>query len=474
LKKNKIYTVLSQLNEKEIKEFGLFVESPFYNKNQTLISLNKYISKHHPNYTHKKLDEAQIISHLKLKQSNSHSALAKLYTQLYKLFELYIPITQISEYDIDSKMLNFYFANRLNKLFYNRWTNVISKRKKLDEKGPQYYYEDFLLQTLYSDYISSRAEKGEGDNNLIERSKALDRHYFINKLANACLKKNRQKSAKVDFDYTLLEEVRVQILEQELLADPSVALWFKTLHLLENPDDRKTYDEIKSLLLTDHSKIAKHEVKNLYVYLINTTRHLFGQTDNYFSELFSIHKNQYESGYLHQNNYIGAGDLINFVSISSRIGEFEYVEEFLSNNKNSIAPEYQEDEDVYELALAILAYYKKDYESLLDLLNEIKCVNLYRKLRERRLRLVAYYEAELNGLYDDLINSTRKYLSVNKDSIPEFHLQVNKDFVNVAHHLIKINKNESEKIEALRKEIDSIRTLPLRSWFLEKLDEKSK
>lgn len=473
MKKNKIYTVLSQLNDKEIKEFGLFIESPFFNKSQILAQLYKYISKFHPTYSHKQLEESLIIKHLDLKQSNVHSALAKLYTQLFKLFELYIPISCMTDFEQDKKMLEFYSNNRLNNLFSNSWSSISKKRGKIDARGHEYYYEDFSLQTIYSDYISSRAEKGEGDNNLKERSKALDRLYFINKLTNACLQKNRQRSAKVDFEYTLLDEVRTQIDNQGLLDDPSFALWYKTLHLLENPDDRTTYNEIKSMLLNDHSKVDSLEVKNLYVYLINTTRNLFGQTDDYFSELFSIHRNQYESGYLHHKDYIGASNLINFVSISSHIGEFDYVEKFLKDNKNSIAPEYQEHEDVYELAQAIIAYYKKDYEKLLDLLNEIKCVNIYRKLRERRLRLVAYYEAELNGLFDDLINSTRKYLSVNKENIPDFHLQVNKDFINVAQNLTKITKGANGKIKSLSDEISEIKTLPLRGWFVEKLEEKS-
>lgn len=473
MKKNKIYTVLSQLNDKEIKEFGLFIQSPFFNKNQTLVDLYKYISKYHPTFSHKLLDEVQIIEYLNLRQSNAHSALAKLYTQLFKLFELYIPVSQISEFDKDVQMLRFYFSKRINNLFSNKWTNTAKKRNKIEVRGPEYYYEDYRLQALYADYISTREEKSEGDGNLIKRAKTLDKYYFINKLINACLMKNRQRSAKVDFEYSLLEEVRNQVKDQDFLKDSSFALWYKTLYLIENPDDKETYDEIKSLLLADHSKVAEHEVRNLYVYLINTTRHLFGQTDNYFSELFTIHKNQYESGYLHYENYIDANDLINFVSISSRIGEFEYIEKFLEDNRNSIAPEYQEKEDVYELAQAIIAYYKKDYEKLLDLLNEIKCVNIYRKLRERRLRLVAYYEAELNGLFDDLINSTRKYLSVNKENIPDFHLQVNKDFINVAQNLTKITKGANGKIKSLSDEIAEIKTLPLRGWFVEKLEEKS-
>ncbi len=64
MRSSKLLNLLKTFSLKEIKSFGIFLASPFYNTNNDLIQFYDYIKQYHPVFSDSKLSKELIFLHL--------------------------------------------------------------------------------------------------------------------------------------------------------------------------------------------------------------------------------------------------------------------------------------------------------------------------------------------------------------------------------------------------------------------------
>jgi len=471
LKKNKLSIILSALSDKEVKEFRQFVNSPFFNKNKKLLKLIDFLIKFHPTFNHKKFTEIEAINVLSLNRKNGKAQLAKLSTSLFKLFKTFNYHNRSNEIELDFELLKFYVEKELAHLFNNKQALFEKELDALQQNEEQFWHY-YKFNDLIRNHLSFTQDKGIGDINYQKTTDALDQFYVLTKLKFTALKKNRQKVVNYRYTFPFINNILDEINSNEIFDTPLIQIWIGIINIIdaEKPTIIQ-YNNLKSYFLKHQEIITDDDSREIFVYLKNIANQVFPQGKDYFVEYFDLSKKQYEKGFLYYNGFIPPTEFLNIIRIGIAAAENNYIKEFIKDNKNLISTEYQEKESIYELGMAILLFDEKKYDEVLDILNQIKNVNVYRKMHERRIRLLVYYELDMMSLFDDLINSFRKYLTINKDDLAEFHVNVNRDFINVAAGLYKLIKTDKKKLSAFKEEIDDLRTLPYRSWFEEKLSK---
>ena len=93
--KSNLIDLLRKLSTEELKEFGEYVRSPFFNKNQSTIKLLDYIRKYAPDFNDKKLGKELVYQKLFPGMKYNDGFTRTIMFNLAKLTEDYLTYTRI-------------------------------------------------------------------------------------------------------------------------------------------------------------------------------------------------------------------------------------------------------------------------------------------------------------------------------------------------------------------------------------------
>src|SRR5438552_1897987 len=82
--------LLAKFTPSEMKEFGEFASSPFFNKNENVIKLFEYVRKYYPDFENKKLEKENAFSKIFPKQKYNDGYMRTLMFRLQNLAEEYL------------------------------------------------------------------------------------------------------------------------------------------------------------------------------------------------------------------------------------------------------------------------------------------------------------------------------------------------------------------------------------------------
>ncbi len=470
---SKLIIILRSLSASHLKQFRDFVASPFFNKNDKLIILYAYLYKYQPDFTHKKLQEAQVVKHIFGRQTPNKDALAKLSSKLLKLLEQFIAYQKIAAQPLIGKLelLNFYDQQNLTTPFNNTFNNIKKLQNQYPYQDSRYFYNQLLIEIQYSQHLSTKKDTGTDDVNFEAINSTLDQFYLRAKLEQLCLMINRQRTTQFDYTFLMKDKLMDTLAQSPYLQVPVINIWYQALQLLTQAQNKTHYLALKQQLQEHTLILAPNEIRILYTYLENTSASIFKDAMERYQELFSLYQPQLQQQVIYTNGYLLPPIFRNIVTVALRLQKLKWLDVFLIQHENKIIPEYQDREDMYRLCKAMLSFEQNNYEQTLDLLNTLACDNIFTKMDERRIRLKIYYELNYENLFEDLINSFRKFMVDNKNKIASAHVQANRDFINFAYQLYKTIPKQHKTINLLETNMKNTQILPEKSWLLEKIEQ---
>jgi len=140
MKHKKICIVLTYLDLNTLKEFKSLSATSFFNKNILLTNFISILCKFYPEFNSRKFTEGFVINSL-AKVSKNKVPLDKLFTEAYQLFEKFIAIKEMDDFQPDLSLLNFLKEKRLGKLFE-------TKAKKAKKKLENISFKDLYIKKL--------------------------------------------------------------------------------------------------------------------------------------------------------------------------------------------------------------------------------------------------------------------------------------------------------------------------------------
>lgn len=212
-------------------------------------------------------------------------------------------------------------------------------------------------------------------------------------------------------------------------------------------EDIENFDDCFKTIRSNLQNIKNSEIKICIMILINfCIIKINNKTPIYLEKLFSLYLFLSESNLiLEDNNTISISTYKNFCTVGLRLGQIEFVEKFILEYKNKLPKDVQN--DIFQYNLAHVAFFKKEYESVLKLLSNVRYKDVFYKLSSRRLQIKAYFmlfldDATYFEILESSLNAFKKYIYTNKE-INEHYLANNKNFLKFANKLTSLNKNES-------------------------------
>ncbi len=472
MKDSKLINVIQHFSKPELKRLRNFVHSPYFNTDKKVRLLFDFIYQYAPDFNHEKFIAQYAALFVTPNEKYEEATLIKLQSRLFKVIELFI------HYDIEMQhlpgielsLMRFYNRKNLTTPFKNAHKKVQKKQDEQLHRNGDYYHNQFTIEQEYDSFLTVKVENSTGKMNHQRAMEKLDIFYLAKKLNLLCQMHNRQILVNVNYDMTLMDEILSLLSNSDYTQIPVIALWHQALLLLLNPGDSTYFYGLKKLLLEHRNRLYKFEQRMLYTYLENTSKQIFEDSHQYHQELFKLYDTQLKNELLYMEGFLLPAIFKNIVTVALNLNHLDWTANFLHKNQHKIIPEYEDSEDVYTYCLAGLYFEQKKFDEVLDLLNQVVFNDIYTKMDIRRMYMKVYYEKTINSPFEDMVNSFRKFLNKNQDSIPPAYIQENRDFVNIINKIYNTLKKDQQKLDAIEQQISEIQTLPERAWLLEKLN----
>ncbi len=473
LSETRLVKLLLGFSKAELKQLADFVRSPYFNKNENLIKLYTFIQAYAPRFKHKSFTFNLAFERLFPDQVYKKERIIKLCSKLMKLAEQFVIQQQVAKKEMKSKLLLLDYYNKVNQnsLFEATLKNIRKLNDKQEERNSEYYQLSFAIESEYAHYLSAKLDDQKGDVNFQPTTNSLDIYYLSQKLEQLCQMKNRQQTVPFPYRFDLAQEI-ITFLPQSIYYNiPIIQIWYTAFLLLDNPV-LAHYQQLKKLVREHQTRIAIQEKRALYTYLENSSALLMSRQERYV-ELFELYQLQLKDQTIYSDGYLQPLSFRNIITVALKLKENRWAEQFLEEHQTLIVPDYTEKEDMVSLCKALILFEQKQYDQTLDFLNLLKYNNVYTKLDERRVRLKVYFELGFDDLFDDLINSFRKFISKNKTQINEVYINLNRNFVNAINTMQKLKyevKNQQAKRNDLIIKIQTMSLIAEKEWLLTKLE----
>lgn len=473
--KSQLIDLLQRFAPHELREFQVFVASPYFNRSHyfnELQALLAFIIRASPDFSEDKLDKTGAYEAVFSGSTVVEGKIDKVMSELHKLAREFIQVhTYAKEKNEFQQMLDlaaFYRENGMD----NRYQSIVSRleeqQKQISQLDLDFFRRQFLLdceQHAYEDKYNRKRD----DIHIQKTLQSLDLYYFMLKteLLNQYLV--QQKVTLLDIPEEILQAIKESRLPERYEETyPVLMISYQIFRLLEKeqPDISEFENLLRFLRLheaTIHPELLKSYyrcIRNFCVLLVN------GGRNDLLPMLFEFQKEHYERGYMHHDDRIMPTTLLSVSNTALKLKELEWAERFVTIHKNRIIGD-NESGDCYHLALANYLFHTGAFEEALDTLPQV-FQDLDFHLFSRRLELKIYYELN-SDLLPFKIDAFKMYLSRASHKVLSAQTKDrNAHFVNLLLQLSGTAPNDKTRARRLIERINEKQTVADREWLLEK------
>jgi hypothetical protein len=478
---------LVSFSPKELKRFNKFLNSSYSNTNKRLLVMFSFLIKYYPKFESRNLTKASIHNKIYPSKIYRDSTVRNLLSELNEAEEKFLvyeyfekDFMEQSDYllkALKDKNQKEQLQKRINELeayLSNRgWSGkyFLDKYKLEDHKiNFKITYDKNVNVNVIQNRISQ----------INESSKYLTLHYLVENL-NRQIKiyLYREKfniKPAITFIEKLLSLVKLEKLT-ELLEDKGykeyLEMYLNLLHMLNNPDNVKHYDEYRKLFNLNFGKLSKDEKSFHNSYLINYCVKKINYLDDCTelqNELFDLYSDLLRNEYYKsdERDYLPADFYRGIVVNALNLGKFHWTKKFM--NEYYLVLREQDRENMVNLGFFLYNGYSGKYRDALSYLQKIKLDNYIFKYDEHALKLKIFYEL---GTYEEAIcevKSFKEFLKYNK-MVSDYRKSKYMNFVNIIGKLIlyKLGKKSVEP-GLVKNLVLNTEAIMYKDWLLEKIE----
>lgn len=460
IEQNSLVQILKTFTKKEINEFGLFIHSPFFNKNKNVIELFKLIRTYYPGFG-EKIDWNKIYLQIFLKKYNEGNmkTIIFLLTRLAEKFMAYKEYNS-NPYEEKKKLLAAFDKRKLDKMFFKNEKKILEELNAVNGNELNLMNEKLSVEKLRSLFYTIRNDEINMYKADLKTGKLMIASFFIEMFRMIILfERIKHLGFELEFDYSteLMKNIDMENFFNSLRSNSfqSLALlemyYFLYKALNENETD-KYYLLFKKGFNDNKDSIAKNEQYILSTLMVNYLyyRHLKDMVkyDRELFEAFKILLSLYDySG----EKYLRSVVYTNVLRMAVGFREFEWTENYIKEFSAKLKPEQKE--NMFYYSNAYLAFAKKEFEKTLEYSSKINFETFQMKYYLRDLQLSALYELKDYESALSLIDAYRHFIKNDKNYSPRLKKGYI-DFIRFVNILIKLRLGEGKlEIQQVKQKI---------------------
>lgn len=473
---------LKNLTAEELLKFEKFINSPYFNSNRNIVKLFTYLKENMdlPGNETPVREETYYYVYQKIKYDDAKYR--KLISDFSKFFEKFLMYQKFEEYSPGNRIMLLTSLRKrgLVKRFENNFEDISSLQKKSFSKDDDFYLNQIHLENEYYSFYFNRFQNEYAEclqnksDNLNYYFVFCKLHNFLEMFNNEINKEIKSKFKKQFYDeiISFVEENRSEIQKNH----PNLFIIYNVLQMYVTSD--KIYlTELKEYLKENRKKFDKSSLSHYYNYLIAyyTIQINKGKIE-YRTELFEIFEYMFKKDLFVIDNIITEQEYSTVINNTLALGEFDWVNKFIKKYKYRLDPAIAS--EAYNLAMAKLCFYKKDFNNIFTYLVEIKYSDSGYYINSKILLAKVYYDTGKTESVQYVLENLRQFLRRNKNLKSE-QISIVKIFNKYVYTLLKTNgivevKKRKFEFAFLKNEIDNNKKLvPHKNWFYDKIIELS-
>ncbi|CAN5458924.1 hypothetical protein BH10BAC5_BH10BAC5_10270 [soil metagenome] len=477
MKKSNLIEILRLFSQKEFKEFGDFVRSPFFNKNEVVLKLYEHLKRYYPELDNDDLEKEKVYEELTGKSDYNDGYMRTVIFNLSKLAEDYLSYTAINDFEKEILLMDAFLKRGSDKLFEKKMkqlSDFLSKETKIDQ---YHFYCLYRLQTLKISYNSrKRAFLNIKDFHEKEEIKVLDSllsFYLLASIPEYRFFYNQANVVNIDLKFPFLDEI-INFLEKSGYHKnvTLLNLYYHELLLARN-DNEVNFYKLKKIVSKDIDTYTFGVKYNSTGLLANkAVNEYYRGNDKFLNERFEIHDLIISKGLYKkfENGFFDDMLFKNIVIVGLQLNKVEWTENFIISYIDKLDPVNRN--NAYNLNMGRLEFYKGNYVKALELLNKIRNIkHVHYKTEIKILTLMIYYEEGKSHEAVSVIDNYRHFLS-NDALIPQIRKIRNNNFIKFVNELIKLKEELLEKaIYDLQYDIKNTPNTYEKEWLLLKTEQ---
>ena len=472
MEKSLLIHLVKKFSAKEMKDFGEYVQSPFFNKNQSVINLYHYLKKPHPDFDKRKLEKMYVYRRILPNVKYSDGFMRSITFHLTRLAEEYLSYLN---YKTDRYSYHKHLISELNKkgadrLFHKRLEEAVKIFDRCPKRNELDYLNRFIMEferdSFYEKHMSVIP-----DYDFLAESQYLIKFFLFRICKSYGLLINKKLVVNIDFKLEFLEEV-LKYVSEHTFDEPEINLYRDLLEFLINDGDMKRYVKLRSSIDENFDKLNQDTISNSYIGMQNflIRRRQKGEP-GMTEELFDLYKDMISKKALScsASGYISHTHFWNIVCTGLIIKEFDWTRRFIDEYRGSLEPEKRD--DAVNFCYARLYYALGDYEKALEMVSKVPYEDIFYKIEIKNLSIRINYELGYYDAVEDTIGSFRKILK-NK-LITDLLVKASSNFMRFAAKLTRVAAGAGKKseLEELRTQIEGTECLVGRDWLIKKISE---
>jgi len=457
MEKTLLWEAFTALSPAEVREFGKFVRSPFFNTRPQLVEWFDFLSE----------CRAQENASLPLPEHLEEGLGVRLANSaLLALLEKYLVYKEkfSDEQRGKIRLAAAYRKRNLGRHFQITLREARQSRERQPWRHADYYHDLNLIE--WEQYQFDTAQKRTDSLNIQATSDLMDTSYVARKLRLACLAVSHQAVYKTEYRIGLLDAV---LAESERMADiPAVGLYFHCYHFLTDPFDQGEghFGHFREMLARCADSFPKEELRTLYLLAINFGIKKANESRAaWLRNTLDLYQAALALELLLENGQISRFAFTNIVAIAVRVGEADWAEKFILDYRPKLERAWRE--VTASLNLARVAYARKDYSSALLHLQRSDYKDTINNMIAKIYQLKIYYETDELDLLNSHLASLKNY--VRRHTAIGYHRTNYTHILHYTERLMALHFNDPKAVAALREKIVGEKILTEREWFLEML-----
>ncbi|MBK9333246.1 MAG: hypothetical protein IPM96_12775 [Ignavibacteria bacterium] len=476
MKNSKLLNLLRSLTKTEFREFGLFVNSPYHNKETVLIIFYDILKKLYPDFNDRDVDRKIIYTPLFPGKKYNDGLFRNTVSDLLKLAEKFLTVKHLEKE-------SFYGQYWLLKELTNRKQNSLFKTnfKKADKlldsdtaRDEIYYQNKFLLEDEWRrNHVATSSRMLFEEDNLKKQSESLHVYYITEFTKLYAILLNQSKyTYDYKFNFELFEAVTDYLRNNfSSYSDiPYINIFYNCV-MLYKTEEAKYFTELKKLLLKHYKLLTLTDRKNIFIVLINYCNDRISKGDNIFiQEKFTVNEHLLKSkAYFEGNDFMPHYIYESIASTATELGKTGWAEKFLKNYKSIVHSDFKENS--FNYCMAEIMFNKNEYDKALEYLSAVKPEDVKARMKINILLMKIYYSGNDTVQFNSLTDSLKKYINRNR-TVQEINRKKLSNFLIYICKLYRIKNDGSllYDIGSLKEKITACFELFEKKWLKEQAD----
>jgi hypothetical protein len=478
--KSNLIEILTTFNQKEIKDFGDFVNSPYFNKNEGVINLFNYLKKYHGSFNEKNTEKETVFKNIFSGAEYNDVFMRSLIFKLNQLAEDYITLNDFAKnstaYHI--QQADSFLDRNLDGQAGRLIRQTISRLDSSKNRNEEYYYSLYKLEALkhiiYSRTYTPLTVKDKPDEGLIAESENLIKFFLIKVLQRYRYLLNKSTTVNIKFELDLLNEIMEYLSKdgKKFLSVSLINILSKQVQLMLNPDNEKMFYELKDILTDDNIMLDKGERRDGLTVLNNYSIDKFYRGKAEYREIMhSLNVYEIEHNLFNRvkGGYFEPAMFNNVVTIALSLKHNDWVLKFIEKYHSRLSP--VERRNIYNFSFAKYHFYTREFERSLEFISKVTYSDIYNKFHGRIMLIALHYELNNFETLFSTAESFKKFIA-NDKLLTEQHKTTNSNFIKFAAALCRIKSGASNEDPGLvKKNISECGNLTYRKWLMDKADE---